>query len=148
MLHPDRTHIQPRIWKGTLHASEMLINAWDQVFYSWCAHGRSSYHVPGIMRVCIAAGCLLLIPQRATQIPRASPSELARVLRTRGAGPLGYVVGGGRDACELPLEEAIESSLASGWGTVVSCIPGRLALYLQEFPRGDTFILSTNDRNA
>lgn len=83
------------------------------------------------------------IPERATQIPRASSSELAGVLRARGASRLGYVIGGGPDGCELPLEEAIESSLASGWGTVISCIPGRLALYLQEFPPGNAFILNS-----
>jgi hypothetical protein len=83
------------------------------------------------------------IPERATQIPRASSSELAGVLRARGAGRLGYVIGGGPDGIELPLEEAIESSLASGWGTVVSCIPGQLALYLQEYPPGEAFILNS-----
>ncbi len=83
------------------------------------------------------------IPERATQIPRTSAVELARVLRARGAGRLGYVIGGDRDACELPLEEAIDSSLASPCGAVISCIPGRLALYLQEFPPGDAFILNS-----
>jgi len=83
------------------------------------------------------------IPERATQIPRTSASELAQVLRRRGAGRLAYVIGdSSSDARELPLEDAIESALASGWGTVVSCVPGRLALYLQEFPPGDTFILN------
>ena len=81
------------------------------------------------------------VPQCATQIPRTSASELASMLRTRGAGRVAYVIGGGRDGSELPLDEAIESSLASGWGGVVSCVPGRLALYLQEFPPGDAFIL-------
>ncbi len=83
------------------------------------------------------------IPQRATQVPRASSFQLARLLRSSGAGDYGYIIGGGSDGSELPLEEAIESSLASGWGTVVSCIPGRLALYVQEYPPGDTFILKT-----
>jgi len=82
------------------------------------------------------------VPELATQIPRASASELARALRRHGAGRLAYVMGErGSDGLELPLEDAIESALASGWGAVVSCIPGRLALYLQEFPPGDVFIL-------
>jgi hypothetical protein len=83
------------------------------------------------------------IPERASQIPRTSASELAQVLRRRGAGRHGYVIGGDRDGCELPLEEAIDSSLASPCGAVISCVPGRLALYLQEFPPGDTFILDS-----
>ena len=83
------------------------------------------------------------IPERATQVPRTSASELAQALRRRGAGRLGYVIGdSSSDGCELPLEDAIESALASGWGAVVSCVPGRLALYLQEFPPGDAFILN------
>src|SRR4051812_31925600 len=67
------------------------------------------------------------IPERATLVPRTSAFELAQALRARGAGRLGYVIGGDCDACELPLEEAIHSSLASPCGAVVSCIPGRLA---------------------
>ena len=83
------------------------------------------------------------IPERATQIPRTSACELAQVLRYHGAGRTGYVMGDSNtDGCDLPLEDAIESALASGWGAVVSCIPARLALYLQEFPPGDAFILS------
>jgi len=82
------------------------------------------------------------IPGLATPIPRASAAELAQALRQRGAGRLGYVMGAGlSDGQEFPLEEAIERALASGWGSVVSCIPGQLALYLQEFPPGDAFIL-------
>jgi hypothetical protein len=82
------------------------------------------------------------VPERAAQVPRVSASEYARNLRTRGAGHLAYVIGGGSDGCELPIEAAIETSLASGWGAVISCLPGRLALYLQEFPPGDAFILT------
>jgi hypothetical protein len=83
------------------------------------------------------------IPECATQILRGSASVLAQVLRRQGAGRRGYVIGGDRDACELPLEEAIDSSLASPCGAIISCVPGRLALYLQEFPPGDTFILNS-----
>ena len=84
------------------------------------------------------------IPERATQIPRTSASELADVLRRRGAGRVGYLMGDGSgDGCEVPLEDAIECALASGWGAIVSCIPGKLALYLQEFPPGAAFILNS-----
>jgi hypothetical protein len=81
------------------------------------------------------------IAQRAIQIHRGSASDLAQILHARGAGRLGYIIGGDRDGFELPLEQAIDSSLASPSGAIISCIPGRLALYLQEFPPGDTFIL-------
>ena len=82
------------------------------------------------------------IPERATQIPRASASELAQLLRQRGAGRCGYIMGeSDSDGQELPLEDAIESALASGWGSVIFCFPGHLALYLQEGPSGHAFIL-------
>ena len=87
------------------------------------------------------------IPERATQISRASAPELAQALRRRGAGRVGYLIGdSSSDGRELPLEEAIENALDSGWGAIVSCIPGRLALYLQEFPQGDVFILDAQER--
>ena len=84
------------------------------------------------------------IPELATQVPRDSPEQLAALLRKRGAPAKAYFLGGGStsDGCELPLVEAIDRAYGGGWGTVVSCVPGRLALYVQEFPPGDTFILS------
>jgi hypothetical protein len=84
------------------------------------------------------------IPELAGRIPRASASELTQTLQRRGAGPLAYVMGEcASDGQELPLDEAIAIALACGWGAVVSCIPGRLALYLQEFPPGDAFVLDS-----
>ena len=84
------------------------------------------------------------VPTLARQIPRGTSSELASLLRAKGAGDTGHVIGGGDeiDGHELPLEEAIDCALSDPSGVIVSCIPGRLALYIQEFPPGDTFILS------
>lgn len=84
------------------------------------------------------------VPELAKRIERGTGSELAPVLRARGAGHTAHVIGGRReiDGQDLPLEQAIDSALADPSGVVVSCIPGRLALYMQEFPPGDTFILS------
>lgn len=42
----------------------------------------------------------------------------------------------------MPLEDAIDEAMTGPSGVVISCIPGRLALLMQEFPPGDTFILS------
>ena len=84
--------------------------------------------------------------ERSSKIERLSSKEFVRLLRLRGAGRHGYVIGGNKDGCELPLEEAIESSLESPSGSVVSCIPGKLALYLQEFPPGEAFVLDSNER--
>ncbi len=83
------------------------------------------------------------VPALARQVPRGVASELAPLLRAKGAGDMAHVIGGRDeiDGQDLPLEEAIDSALADPSGVVVSCIPGRLALYIQEYPPGDTFIL-------
>ncbi|MBL9130483.1 MAG: hypothetical protein JNG86_04740 [Verrucomicrobiaceae bacterium] len=84
------------------------------------------------------------IPTLAKQTPRGAASVLAPLLRARGAGDTAHVIGGRAeiDGQDLALEEAVDSALADPSGVVVSCIPGRLALYIQEFPPGDVFILS------
>lgn len=84
------------------------------------------------------------VPQLAQQVPRSTGSELATLLRSLGAPPTAHLIGG-RDAIDgkdLPLEQAIDDALADPSGVVVSCMPGCLALLIQEFPPGDTFILS------
>jgi len=80
------------------------------------------------------------VPKLASQVPRES--ALASLLRKRGAGPSAHIIGGQNDGADLPLEEAIEEAKVDPNGVVISCVPGRLALYMQEFPPGDTFILS------
>lgn len=82
------------------------------------------------------------MPQLATQVPRNS--ALAARLRRCGAGDIAHVIGGGEelDGRDLLLEEAIDAAMSDLGGVVISCIPGRLVLYMQEFPPGDTFILS------
>ena len=84
------------------------------------------------------------VPELATQVPRDTPEQLAAVLRKRGAPANVHLIADSSnpDGRELPLAEAIEAAFSSGWGTVVSCLPGRLALYVQEFPPGDVFILA------
>jgi hypothetical protein len=83
------------------------------------------------------------VPQLATPIDRSS--GLVSSLRKRGAGSTVHVIGGrdGLDGRDMPLEEAIDEAMTDPGGVVVSCIPGRLALYVQEFPPGDTYILSS-----
>jgi hypothetical protein len=78
------------------------------------------------------------------QIPRGTGAELAPLLRAKGAGKTAHIIGGREDidGQDLPLEEAIDSALADPSGVVISCVPGKLALFIQEFPPGDTFILS------
>jgi hypothetical protein len=82
------------------------------------------------------------MPQLAKQIPRGS--DLAAQLRKQGAGDIVHVIGGrdGFDGTDMALVEAINEAMIDPRGVIISCIPGRLALYMQEFPPGDTFILS------
>jgi len=82
------------------------------------------------------------VPKLATPVPR--DSAFSALLCKRGAGDIAHVIGGkhGLDGRDLPLEEAINEAMTDPSGIVISCIPGRLALYMQEFPPGDTFILS------
>lgn len=88
------------------------------------------------------SGFFDFIPKFATQVPRGIASELVSLLRARGAGATAHVIGGRDiDGQDLPLAEAIDKALGEPGGIVVSCIPGRLALLIQEFPPGDTFIL-------
>lgn len=84
------------------------------------------------------------VPALSKQVPRGTGAELALLLRARGAGETTHVIGGRDeiDGLDLPLVEAIDGALADPGGVVISCIPGRLALLIQEFPPGDTFILS------
>ena len=80
-------------------------------------------------------------PARCRQIERDSAAALAKNLRSHGAKDIGYVIGGDNDGETLPLGEAIHNSLGSPCGAVVSCVPGKLALFLREFPPGDVFLL-------
>ena len=82
------------------------------------------------------------VPQLAARVSR--DSDLVAQLRKCGAGDTVHVIGGrdGLDGKDMSLEAAINEAMADRSGVVISCIPGRLALYLQEFPPGDVFILS------
>jgi hypothetical protein len=81
------------------------------------------------------------LPARCRKIERDGAAALAEILRRHGAKDVGYVIGGDNDGETLPLHEAIHNSLGSPCGAVVSCVPGKLALFLQEFPPGDVFLL-------
>lgn len=60
--------------------------------------------------------------------------DVAEVLRARGAPDACYVLSAIAeiDGCELPLEEAVREAEVRFWGTIIGCIPGRLAFYLGE----------------
>jgi hypothetical protein len=73
------------------------------------------------------------IDQRyATTLP-SNVDVLAR-LKARGAPAICYVLSAtaALDGRELPLVDAVAESERCGWGTIISCLPGRLAYYYDE----------------
>jgi hypothetical protein len=68
---------------------------------------------------------------------KQSPNGIARILEAKGAASLCYVISEhpGLDARELPLKEALETIVGRGMGTIISCIPGRLAFIETEDER-------------
>ena len=73
-----------------------------------------------------------LDPRYATELP--SSTDVVALLHRRGAPSSCHVLSADRelDGRVMPLEEAIESSELSMQGTLVGCIPGRLAYYYGE----------------
>jgi hypothetical protein len=76
--------------------------------------------------------CQDLDERYATLLP--SNTDVVALLRSRGAPGTCYVLScteaiSGR---VLPLAEAVSGAASGGWGTIISCIPGRLAYYYDE----------------
>ena len=63
-----------------------------------------------------------------------SSTDVVAALRDRGAPEKCYLISAIRelDGREMSLSEAIETIEIEGWGTLVSCVPGRLAYYYGE----------------
>jgi|GEM_PF-2902428 len=61
-------------------------------------------------------------------------TDVVAALRQRGAPETCYLISAvpELDGREMPLAEAIERIESAGWGTLVGCIPGRLAYYYGE----------------
>jgi hypothetical protein len=64
----------------------------------------------------------------------ASNTDVRALLQSHGAGERCYVVSAAAeiDSQELPLSDAIAAAAQHGWGTILSCLPGRLAYYYDE----------------
>ncbi|HYH63300.1 MAG TPA: hypothetical protein VD866_01235 [Urbifossiella sp.] len=76
--------------------------------------------------------CPDLDPRFVTTVP--SGAEVVGLLRSRGAPATCHVLSAADelDGRELPLEQAVAEAEKAGWGTIVSCLPGRLAYYYDE----------------
>jgi hypothetical protein len=66
--------------------------------------------------------------------PLRSNADVVAVLEAHGAPPTCYVMSNtaALDSREMPLAEAVAEAELGGWGTIISCLPGRLAYYYDE----------------
>jgi len=76
--------------------------------------------------------CQDLDERYTTLLP--SNTDVIALLRSRGAPTMCYVLSctAEIDGQLLALDEAVSAAELGGWGTVISCIPGRLAYYYDE----------------
>ena len=78
------------------------------------------------------------------RVPNAEqyPERIAQILIERGAPGTCYVVSinDDLDRTELPLMEALERTVGWEMGTLISCLPGRLA-YFEGEPPNERYVL-------
>jgi len=67
---------------------------------------------------------------------------ILKILKQKGAPDLCHVMSSNSyiDEEDLPLRKALEETIGSGMGTLISCIPGRLA-YFEFEDYGESYIL-------
>lgn len=77
-----------------------------------------------------------LDPKFMVAIPRnqQNPSALLTILKSKGAGPKCYVMSTNPklDGQEVELAVALEKTVGSQQGTLISCVPGRLGYFEDE----------------
>jgi hypothetical protein len=63
-----------------------------------------------------------------------SNANVLSILKGRGAPDSCYVISdiADLDRRECLLSQAVEDAAAGGWGTLISCLPGKLAYYYDE----------------
>jgi hypothetical protein len=66
-----------------------------------------------------------------------NPEDIARLLRQKGAPDICFLVSedSALDRKQLPLLAALEEVVGNGMGTLISCIPGKLAYFENEDQR-------------
>ena len=72
----------------------------------------------------------------ALRIPsnEQNPASVVRLLSSMGAGPKCWVVSENSDldGREMDLDTALKETVGRGMGTIISCVPGRLAYFEDE----------------
>jgi len=63
-----------------------------------------------------------------------SNAEIVKILKEEGSPEHVYIISDSKDidGKTLPLADAIHEASMGGWGTIISCIPGKLAYYYDE----------------
>ena len=76
--------------------------------------------------------CNDLDPRFVEWLPKKS--DVLSMLRESGSPEEAYVMSFAEeiDGKTLPLEDAVRQTIWYAWGTIVSCIPGKLAFYYDE----------------
>jgi hypothetical protein len=66
-----------------------------------------------------------------------NPVSLLKLLTSKGAGPKCWVISENSqlDAREMDLEVALKETIGYGMGTIISCLPGKLAYFEDEDER-------------
>jgi len=89
--------------------------------------------------------CHDLDPRYATLIPanQQSDSSIEALLRRKGAPEICYVMSDNReiDGREMSLSDALVKTVGVGAGTLISCLPGKLA-YFELEDLGERYILA------
>jgi hypothetical protein len=86
-----------------------------------------------------------LDPRFAHPIPASTAhtaTELVALLRRKGAGQAVWVISEDRaiDGRELPLEEAMKAIWGQCMGSILSCVPGKLAFFTGEAMRSERLL--------
>jgi hypothetical protein len=79
--------------------------------------------------------------------PLGSITEAMSELQSRGAPAVCHVISdiAAIDGQDLPLRAAIERAELEGWGTLICCVPGRLAYYIDEAGSQRRLLLERKD---
>ena len=72
-----------------------------------------------------------IIPEciRSIEPRHQHPPNIANILRAMGAPEICHVIGGEHDGEDMDLPNALKQVVGYGTGTVLSCVPGRLAYF-------------------
>ncbi|MBT4863872.1 MAG: hypothetical protein HON53_01965 [Planctomycetaceae bacterium] len=78
--------------------------------------------------------------------PLKSNSDVIGLLQSHGAPATCYVLSATEslDGREMPLDDAVSAFEIAGWGTIISCIPRKLAYYYDECGERRSLLLRTD----